>query len=65
MAIVQIMFDIEEGLRNKFKSKVALEGATIKEVLTGFIEGYVKEPKTRRQASQESALKTGTRRRNA
>ena len=65
MAIVQIIFDIEEDLRNRFKSKVALEGATIREILTGFIEGYVKEHKTRRQASQESAPKTGTRRKGA
>lgn len=55
MAIVQIIFDIEEDLRNRFKAKVAMEGTTIKDVLTAFVKHYVKEYKTgKRQAVLEA-----------
>lgn len=54
MAIVQIIFDIEKELRNRFKAKVAMEGTTIKDVLTAFVKNYVKEYKTgKRQAALE------------
>ncbi len=55
MAIVQIIFDIEEELRNRFKAKVAMEGTTIKDVLTAFVINYVKEHKKgRRKAALEA-----------
>jgi len=43
VAIVQIIFDIEEDLRKHFKAKGAMEGKTIKGVLTKMVEGYLKE----------------------
>jgi len=55
VAIVQIIFDIEEEIRNRFKAKVAMEGTTIKNVLTAFVKNYVKEYKTgKRQAALEA-----------
>lgn len=55
MAIVQIIFDIEEELRNRFKAKVAMEGTTIREVLTAFVKNYVKEyKKGKKQSAMEA-----------
>ncbi|MGH7427779.1 MAG: hypothetical protein ACREJ4_05410 [Candidatus Methylomirabilaceae bacterium] len=46
MPIVKLVFDIDDQLRNRFKAKVAIEGATIKDVLTRMVEQYLTEPKT-------------------
>lgn len=39
----RITFEISKKLRNSFKSKVASEGKTIKEVLLELVEEYVKK----------------------
>ncbi len=41
MAIVQIVFDIEEEQRKRLKAKVAIEGTTIKDILTRFVKSYL------------------------
>jgi len=57
VAIVQIIFDIEEELRKRFKAKVAMEGTTIKNVLTKMIEKYLQEP--RKGGMKEPTRKKG------
>jgi len=64
VATVQIIFDIEEELRNRFKAKAAIEGTTMKDVLTAFVENYVTEYKKGRRQSPpeaESSLQKLTR----
>lgn len=41
----RITFEISKKLRNSFKSKVAAEGKTIKDVLLELVGEYVKENK--------------------
>ena len=38
----KIIIEVEDGLHAKFKSKVAKEALTIKEILTQFIKNYTK-----------------------
>lgn len=49
MPTVKLVFDINEDLRNRFKSKLALQGETIKDVLTRMIAEYLREAKTPQQ----------------
>jgi hypothetical protein len=44
MAPAKLMLEIDKNTRNRFKAKVALEGATIKDVLTKMIQEYL-EPR--------------------
>ena len=46
MPTVKLVFDIDQDLRNRFKSQLALQGETIKDVLTRKIEDYLRETKT-------------------
>lgn len=46
MPVVNLVIDIDRELRNRFKAKVAMEGTTIKDVLTRKIEDYLRETKT-------------------
>ena len=48
MAIVKLVMDIEEETRNRFKAKVAMEGTTIRKVLTKAIEDYLKTPQRKK-----------------
>jgi hypothetical protein len=48
VARVKLVMDIEEEVRNRFKAKVAMEGRTIREVLTKAIEDYLKAPQCKR-----------------
>ncbi len=45
MPIVKLVFDIDQDLRNQFKSKLALRGETIKGFFTKAIEDYLRETK--------------------
>ena len=48
MEVVKLVFDIDRDLRNRFKSRLALDGRTVKEFLTKAIEDYLKEPSKRK-----------------
>jgi len=48
VAIVKLVMDIEEEVRNCFKANVAMEGRTIRELLTKAIEDYLKAPQRKR-----------------
>lgn len=57
MAMVKLVMDIEEEVRNRFKAKVAMEGTTIRHVLTKAIEDYLKtaQPQRPRRARRNPA----------
>lgn len=59
MPTVKLVFDIDEDLRNRFKSQVALAGGTIKDVLTEMIEDYLQD---RRQGPKKGEAPRSPRR---